>query len=227
MEMQFSLGSAQTFDFSLGGGTTVLMPIVEMTQAEYDALETYDANTLYAIVEGTAYDETKIAIIELDENDEPTGNVDYVDTSQELATFLAQTTTNYPYEIRIGSETGITKLTTDTYGDSYFFARNTHLVSIVFPGSVTEIGSYTFQNCTNLKNVEIADSGLQIIWTGAFEGCTSLKEITIPSTVTNIVNYAFRGTSDITITINKAQGSISGSPWGATNATVVWTGGDA
>jgi len=51
MEMQFSIGSAQTFDFSLGGGTTVLMPIVEMTQAQYDALETYDANTLYAIPE--------------------------------------------------------------------------------------------------------------------------------------------------------------------------------
>jgi len=29
----------------------LVMPIVELTQAQYDALETYDANTLYAIPE--------------------------------------------------------------------------------------------------------------------------------------------------------------------------------
>ena len=27
-----------------------------------------------------------------------------------------------------------------------------------------------------------------------------------------------------TITINKPQDSVSGAPWGATNATVVWNG---
>lgn len=39
-----------TFTFSLSGTSpTVLMPIVECTQAEYDAMETHDSGTLYAI----------------------------------------------------------------------------------------------------------------------------------------------------------------------------------
>ena len=31
-------------------------------------------------------------------------------------------------------------------------------------------------------------------------------------------------TESASITVNKAFGSISGAPWGATNATVTWTG---
>ena len=61
---------------------------------------------------------------------------------------------------------------------------------------------------------------------------SSLKHISIPSTVTLITynsgeGYDFFNTNlanpDI-ITINKPSGSITGAPWGAANAQVVWTG---
>ena len=43
--------------------------------------------------------------------------------------------------------------------------------------------------------------------------------------INSISNTAFAGCTNLeTITINKSEGSVSGAPWGATNATVVWNG---
>ena len=68
-------------------------------------------------------------------------------------------------------------------------------------------------------------SGVTSISTYAFSSCTSLKSITIPSSITSIANDAFTNCTSLTsITINKPEGSISGAPWGAPNATVQWTG---
>ena len=75
-----------------------------------------------------------------------------------------------------------------------------HIVSLDIPDGVTKIGEFAFADCTRLKNV------------------------TIPSSVTSIANNAFDNTFIRTITINKPEDSISGAPWGASMATVVWTG---
>lgn len=57
----------------------------------------------------------------------------------------------------------------------------------------------------------------------AFYGCSSLNQITIPKQVTNIHTSAFNGCNNLkTITVDKPAGSISGAPWGAKNATVIW-----
>lgn len=37
-----------------GGSPAPVLPIVECTQAQYDAMQTHDANTLYAIPEVTS-----------------------------------------------------------------------------------------------------------------------------------------------------------------------------
>lgn len=59
----------------------------------------------------------------------------------------------------------------------------------------------------------------------AFMQFTRMTSINIPNTVARIDRVAFSSCTNLkTITINKPQDSISGSPWGATNATVVWTG---
>ena len=75
------------------------------------------------------------------------------------------------------------------------------ITSIVVPDTVTSIGAYAFAYCTNLTT------------------------ITIPSTVTSIGYNAFSYCDKLTlITINKAPNSISGAPWGALYASVIWTG---
>jgi hypothetical protein len=41
----------------------------------------------------------------------------------------------------------------------------------------------------------------------------------------SIGSGAFNGCTNITsIVVHKAEGSIKGAPWGATNATVIWDG---
>lgn len=97
------------------------------------------------------------------------------------------------------------------------------LTSIDIPSSVTEIGVYAFAFCTSLASVEM--SAVTTIKGSAFKGCTALTGIEIPSSVTTIESQTFLDCDNLeTITIHKAEGSITGAPWGATNATVIWDG---
>ena len=58
-----------------------------------------------------------------------------------------------------------------------------------------------------------------------FDSKSTLKEVIIPSSMSTINSNAFVGSVNLEkITINKAEGSISGAPWGAPNAQVIWTG---
>ena len=51
----------------------------------------------------------------------------------------------------------------------------------------------------------------------------NLTSVTIPSSVTSIGFYVFaENQSDVKVIVNKANGSISGSPWGA--SSVQWNG---
>ncbi len=70
------------------------------------------------------------------------------------------------------------------------------LHEIKLPNSVTEIGSYAFNNCTSLETVEIPNSVI-VIGDYAFQGCTSLTTIEIPNSVTEIEIYAFKGCTSL------------------------------
>ena len=110
-------------------------------------------------------------------------------------------------------------------GSSTFYGC-TALTSITIPDSVTSIGSTAFYNCTSLTTITIPSS-VTSIGSNAFWGCTGLTSITIPSSVTSIGANVFRNcTALTTITINKPQDSITGQPWGAAGAEVIWTGGE-
>lgn len=100
------------------------------------------------------------------------------------------------------------------------FTSCSALTSVTIPNGVTQINSYAFYNCDALPSIELPNS-LKTIENYAFRNCTSLTSITIPSSVTSIANYAFQGCTGLTeIVVNKAEGSISGAPWGAPNAII-------
>jgi hypothetical protein len=84
------------------------------------------------------------------------------------------------------------------------------------------IYSGTFAGCTNLVDVTLND-GVTNIGARAF-GTTSVEVIDIPSTMETMDAEALAGANITTINIHKTEGSIGGSPWGATGATVNWLG---
>lgn len=77
----------------------------------------------------------------------------------------------------------------------------------------------------DLKNVKVIRQ--EIFAGGAASeapGGTAVKSIHISDKIEIIENNAFRGCRNLTITIDKSKDSIPGSPWGATNAKILWRG---
>lgn len=106
---------------------------------------------------------------------------------------------------------------------SHAFYGCYQLTHIHIPESVTAIGDYAFGSCRCLESITLP-SALATIGEGAFT-ITHLLSIVIPSSVTRIGTDAFTWCDNLTsIVINKPENSISGAPWGATNATVTWDG---
>ena len=96
------------------------------------------------------------------------------------------------------------------------------IVNLKIPDGVTTIGSYAFSSCTNLASVTIPE-GVTTIGSYAFSKCTSLASVTIPDGVTTIGSYAFSNMpTDSHIYCGFSEGDVSGAPWGATNATIVY-----
>ena len=86
-----------------------------------------------------------------------------------------------------------------------------------------KVRSCCFLNNTTLKSAKF--SAITAIEGNAFKGCTALTSVNLPNTLTTIASTAFDGCTALTnITIHKGTDSITGSPWGATNATVTWAG---
>lgn len=95
------------------------------------------------------------------------------------------------------------------------------LKSIDFPASIRLIDYSAFYGCSVLSNVTFKN-GIQTIGYQAFRNC-SMTSINLPKSITSINFQAFYGNPQLKdIYIDKIKDSISGAPWGATNATVHW-----
>ncbi|NMN02429.1 leucine-rich repeat protein [Bifidobacterium panos] len=113
----------------------------------------------------------------------------------------------------------VTSIAAGAFHDS----RCGNIVSISFEkgSTITELPINAFYGCGKLTSVTLPDS-LTTIGSSAFNG-TSLSEVTIPDSVTSIGGAAFGTATLKKINIpTKNKGDISGSPWGATYALVVW-----
>lgn len=128
----------------------------------------------------------------------------------------------------------------------YAFAFCSNLKTVTM-GNCTSINSSAFYDCTSLISANFPsvrtvypsafnNSGLTSItfkklvtlgsnsdYSGIFEN-TPMTSISIPYTIKTIGLYAFSYSSIKTITVNRGLNAISGAPWGATGATVSWTG---
>lgn len=105
------------------------------------------------------------------------------------------------------------------------FGHIQKLTSITFTptSAVTTISTGAFQD-TGIETVNVPDS-VTTIGDGAFGSCPNLTSITIGSGIVTMSERAFLNDTALTsITIDVLEDSVENAPWGATNATITWTG---
>lgn len=86
--------------------------------------------------------------------------------------------------------TEITLPSTLTEIGSYAFINCTQLKSIDIPSTVTSIGNHAFYGCTALSSVNLPES-ITTIPLNCFTDCKSLRNINLPETLTSIGEKAF------------------------------------
>jgi len=95
--------------------------------------------------------------------------------------------------------------------------------NVTVPEGVAHISDYCFYGYS-YKSIILPETVREIENT-AFYNVGNLKTLYIGKNIENIDRNAFKYTpSNITININRRENSISGAPWGATDATINWIG---
>ena len=87
-------------------------------------------------------------------------------------------------------------------------------------------GGGTFKFGEAIEKLTIAEGYTQSGGASTFMYAINMKEISIPSTFTGIPAESFSSCTKLEkITINKAEGSITGAPWGApASCQIIWAG---
>lgn len=100
-----------------------------------------------------------------------------------------------------------------------------------YSSSVRRVTELSIKNAENIGNyafigaeiTELILEKVKTIGSYAFSG-NKLTELEIPNTIESIGSGAFNSSTLTTIKIHKPANSISGAPWGATKANVIWLG---
>ena len=105
----------------------------------------------------------------------------------------------------------------------YAFQYYRKLVLPELPSGLTGIGGYAFCECINLALTELP-AGITSIGYCTFGRCTGLTTITFKGTPSSIDSGAFSSCTNLTtIRVPWAEGEVANAPWGATNATLVYS----
>ena len=111
---------------------------------------------------------------------------------------------------------------------NYCFDGCNKLTSIKIP-LVTSIGMYAFSECRALPSIELPK--ITTIGNYCFEYCTSLKSVTFGSAgnpISNTTSFStsafntYTSTISIYVTSPSSPPTLTGSPWGATSATITY-----
>lgn len=78
-----------------------------------------------------------------------------------------------------------------TYNKAPWCNYNTSINSVIINNGVTNIGEYSFYECTALTSIIIPNS-VTSIGGHAFHGCTNLSNINLPNSVSMVGSFAFR-----------------------------------
>ena len=82
----------------------------------------------------------------------------------------------------------------------YLFYKSSNLnslTSITIPDSVTSVGRYAFNGCTNLETITIPKNALFSPYGHTFDNCTSLKNVIFSSGIEKIPDYLFYRSSNL------------------------------
>lgn len=223
-----------------GSGPGENSPYIYMTQAEYEALTEYEQDKMYWVTypvsgghlvwrngeiisgDGTLnnyYLYNKIRYYLLKPRIILTKNLGYDEGNKVYRSVLLREKVTH---VDIAST--MTSIGPLCFGTTYLNDYNDYLKEVNINKSIKSIDNSAFVNCRSLKSITIPDS-VTSMGEGAFKGCSELETVIIGNGLETIPSSTFSNcTALTTIVINKPQDSISGAPWGATNATVVWNG---
>ena len=73
------------------------------------------------------------------------------------------------------------------------FAGHDEICSIIFPDTVTDLGEFVFDGCSNLKHIELP----KFIPPYAFKDCKALKKVVCGSGMRKIKSWAFGGCNSL------------------------------
>ncbi|EAY19153.1 surface antigen BspA-like [Trichomonas vaginalis G3] len=90
-----------------------------------------------------------------------------------------------------------TKIT--TISDNAF--ANTKILEIIFPNSLTNIGSKSFFNCTNLTEIDLSSTKVSKIGNFTFSNCINLKSVTYSQEKVKLGHFTFSNTGFERVTI--------------------------
>lgn len=91
----------------------------------------------------------------------------------------------------------------------YAAFQNCGITDVKIPGSITELGPFSFFNCTNLTNVVFNGvTNLKSIGMYAFANCSKLETFTVPDGVTELDVSAFQSSGLTNIILNNQLNTI-------------------
>lgn len=106
--------------------------------------------------------------------------------------------------------------------------RGSNVTSVVIPKTVTALDNNAFDNCQELKSVQLSE-GLVSIGDYAFADCKSLTSLTVPKTVKNLGKEVLYGCANLTnlvlpdgLSMPKSESKLKGYEW----LEGVWAGAE-